>query len=336
MCFFMKSAIRRATLARLTVAVLGAVVLPALAAADIVGGGGSKKYDCIAVFDAPGANHPPPPKVARSIDCFDGDPTCDADADRNGRCVFDLQVCVNSTQLADCTPLSANGVTVAHSDDNGDPKFDPDFQAIQQRVDQLGFPGNESLDDCTTVSSVTVPLRVPNSGSKLKIARKIVRLDSSGVATGKSANDRDKMKLTCRPEGDGVYTPGDLYEGTFDRIRHQIFAQSCALSACHDSESFAGNMILLPNAAYSQIVGVTPDNAAAANDGLLRITPGDPEMSFLYRKIDHDLEAGYGSEMPLDEPQLSADLIELVRLWILGDMTLGPAPELGWVEGTDQ
>ena len=45
----------------------------------------------------------------------------------------------------------------------------------------------------------------------------------------------------------------------------------------------------------------------------------------------------YGDPMPLASPQLSSDLIELVRLWIIGDMTVGPAPpEDKWVEGTDQ
>jgi hypothetical protein len=144
------------------------------------------------------------------------------------------------------------------------------------------------------------------------------------------------MKMTCRPEGDGVYLATDLYTGTFDRIRGQIFAQSCALSSCHDSQSATGGMILYPNVAYSQILGVTPSNAAAAADGLKRITPGDATMSFLYRKISHDLPGGYAAGMPLGKPMLSPDQIELVRLWILGDATLGSAPQNGWVAGTDQ
>ena len=40
--------------------------------------------------------------------------------------------------------------------------------------------------------------------------------------------------------------------------------------------------------------------------------------------------------MPLDEDPLDPELVELIRLWIEGDGVLGPAPETGWVEGTDQ
>jgi hypothetical protein len=311
---------------------LGATV----AGADIVAGGGSKTSDCMAVFDAVGPNSPPPPKAPRNIDCTDGDIACDTDGLRNGRCVFEMQICVNSTVVAECTPQTVNGVTVDHAIDDGDPKFDPDFQALQTRVDLLGFPGNTDADSCTATSAVTVLLKAPKSGNVYKKNKKQVRLESSGLATGKPGTDKDKMKLTCRPEGTGEYLPVELYTGTFDRIRNQIFAQSCALSSCHDSESSTGGLILYPNVAYSQIVGVVPQNVTAANDGLERIMPGDPDLSFLYRKINHDLDPGYGDPMPLSEPQLSSDLIELVRLWILGDMTLGPAPENGWVEGTDQ
>jgi len=222
-------------------------------------------------------------------------------------------------------------------DDGDDPKFDPDFQALQQRIDSLDFPGNTDTDACTTSSSVTVALRAPSSGNVYKRAKKRVVLRATGATGAGTVSDRDKIKMTCRPEGDGVYLPTDLYAGTFDRIRRTIFAQSCALSSCHDSESAAGGMILLPNVAYSQIVGVTPTNPAAAADGLQMIFPGDTAKSLLYLKINHQAQGlGYGPDMPLSGPQLSADQIELVRLWVLGDITLGPAPETDWVVGTDQ
>ena len=303
----------------------------------VVGGGGSKTSDCVAVFDAAGANSPTPPKAPRNIDCVDGDPSCDADGVRNGRCVFNLTICINSTALADCVPLSTNDVAIDHAvDDGSDPKFDPDFQGLQQRVDLLGFPANTDTDFCTTTSAVTVSLKPPSSGNLYKRASKRVSLTASGSSASRSVSDRDKMKMSCRPEGDGIYLPTDLYTGTFDRIRRQIFAPSCALASCHDSQSAKGGMILYPNVAYSQTVGGTPDNAAAVADGLKRISPGNPAMSFLYRKIAHDLVTGYGADMPLAKPMLSPDQIDLVRRWILGDATLGPTPENGWVAGTDQ
>ena len=90
----------------------------------------------------------------------------------------------------------------------------------------------------------------------------------------------------------------------------------------------------MPNAAYSQLVGVVPTNTVAAIDGLLRVTAGDPDASFLYLKVTHDLAAGYGLGMPLGKGMIDGELQEIIRLWILGDGVLGPAPQLGWVEGT--
>ena len=147
------------------------------------------------------------------------------------------------------------------------------------------------------------------------------------------------MRLTCRPEGNGLYSPHELYDGTFDRIRQQVFAQSCALSGCHDSNSHKNNMILYPNVAYSQIVGVTPFNSAAAVAGWQRVFAGDPTQSYLYRKVTCDLPdmITYGACMPFQRPPISQQLQDIIQLWIVGDVPCGPAPDLGcWVAGTDQ
>lgn len=313
-----------------------AMLVAPSADAAIIGGGGSKTTDCMAVFEAPGANHPSPPKTPRNVDCVDGDVSCDTDGLRNGECSFTLQVCLNSTALPTCASAAVSTLVVAHAEDNGDPKFDPDFQALQTRVNALGLP-SEALDECTLTTTIRVPLRAPKSGNVLRKDKKKVRLTANGdVATKLDVRDKDRMKFTCRPEGDGIYLPTDLYTGTFDRIRQQVFAQSCALSACHDSESAAGGLILLPGAAYSQLVGVLPTNLAAAGAGLERIYPGDPTLSFLYRKITNDLEGGWGGPMPAAGAAVSQELIDILGLWILGDGLLGPAPETGWVTGTDQ
>ena len=307
-----------------------------VADAATVRGGGSKKTDCMSTFEASGANKPALPKIPKHVDCIDGDPTCDNDGLRNAVCIFDVAICLNSTivpDLPDCGPVLVDTLAIDHSVDEADPKFDPDFQALQSRVDSLGLP-NSDFDACTTQSTITVPLRIPKSGNKYRTGKKKVKLSAEGfVATG-DARDKDKIRFKCRAEGDRIYLPIDLYTGTFDRIRQQIFSPNCATSFCHDSETSAGNMILLSGAAYSQLVNVLPDNNPAELAGLLRVTPGDELLSFLYRKITDDLEAGWGSRMPFGAPTLSSQQIELIRLWIVGDGTLGPAPENGWVEGT--
>lgn len=324
---------------RLSCSVSLAVALVAAAgpvSAAIVGGGGSSATDCVLVLDIPGANKPAPPRAPKSVDCVDGDSTCDADELRNGECIFPLQVCANSSMIDGCSADTVNSAVVDHSVDNsGDPRFDVDFQALQSRLNGLGLP-TMSPDRCTLSSSMTVKLRGPDSNSVMKRQKKILRITTIGATAAGDAKDVDKVKFTCRPEGDAVYLPTDLYTGTFDRIRKQVFVQSCALPTCHDSDTHQGGLILLPGSAYSNIVGVTPTNVAAAGDMLDRITPGDPAASFLYRKITNDLAAGYDAPMPYQRPALDPSLIELIRLWIIGDGTLGPAPETGWVVGTEQ
>lgn len=315
--------------------VIAATVQPVLSATVV--GGGSSTSDCALVLEIPGANKPAPPKAPKSVDCVDGDLACDSDGLRNGECVFPLQLCANSSALAGCTPDRLDAITVDHAiDDGSDPRFDVDFQALQLRATGLGLP-TFSGDDCTLSSAVTVKLRGPDTAGRMKSNRKILGVTATGaLASGAAVTDKDKVKFNCRPEGDGVYLVTDLYSGTFDRIRKQVFAQSCAISACHDSESHTGDLILLSGAAYSNLVGVTPFNSSAALDGVDRVTPGDENLSLLYLKIAGDVPTGYGSAMPYNAPSLDPALVELIRKWIVGDMVLGPAPENGWVTGTDQ
>ena len=308
----------------------------------IVAGGGARATDCLVVFSAPGANSPPPPRAPHNVDCVDGDPRCDADGLRNARCAFDLRLCINSTAVPGCTVDRTDSLAVDHAVDNGDRRFDTDFQALQNRATLLGFPDNESHDKCTLSTALTVNLTPPRSGSGAwKKGRKTVRITATGF-TDRPATDRDGMRFTCRPQGDGVYTARDLYTSTFDRIRQQVFAQSCALSGCHDSNTHQGQMILLPNSAYSEIVNVTPFRQAAADAGWKRILPGDPSSSFLYRKITCTLpDSSFGACMPFARPEIPQNLQEIIRLWIIGDANTGPAPDdcpngACWVQGTDQ
>src|SRR5262249_22218425 len=159
---------------------LATALLPATAGvrpagAVVVGGGGSASTDCIAVIDAP-ANSPAAPATPKNVDCVDG-AMCDADHARHGRCLLHVTPCVNSTMIAGCSPFRADSLTIDHALDNGDPKFDTDFQALQSRANVLGFPDDENTDDCTIASAITVKLRPPTSpGTPFKKAKKVLRM----------------------------------------------------------------------------------------------------------------------------------------------------------------
>jgi hypothetical protein len=302
------------------------------ASAVIYGGGGSSRTDCLVVFDA-AVNYPPDnPKRYR---CADGDP-CDADGVVNGVCAFDLGVCANSTvDPLKCTLAGVDSITVDHALDNGDRKFDPEFQALQSRIHQgivgPGDPPATDPDDCAIPSRFHVPVVGPLPGNVCKRGKKQVKMTSYSVPlAGVVKKDRDRMKMECEPAPAGC-DPMALYAGTFDRIQRQIFDQRCATSGCHDSQSQMGGLLLETGASYGSLVDAAPQNAGALAAGWLRVdgTGADAEQSFLFHKLTGDLSPTQGSRMPLVGGALDAYLIEIVRLWIEEG-----APATGWVPGT--
>ncbi len=316
--------------ALLTLTLTGLLVAAPVHAA-MLGGGGNRAADCLATVEVADSAA----NGSRKAECDDGDAACDDDGQKDGVCSFLVRVCLNSTALEACTPSSTDAVTVAHAVDNGDRKFDPEFQALQSRIDALDLPDDYEADDCTAHTTLTVALKGPRRNGKMGRGRKKLKLSAYGVASGRALRDRDRILFRCRAGGDGRYLATELYSGSFDRVARQIFGPSCALSGCHDSESQAGGMVLLPNAAYSQTVSATPANAAAAADGLARIAPGEPGASLVYLKVTGELPASYGSRMPPTGRRVRGWLVEILRTWIIGDAVLGPAPSQGWVTGTD-
>lgn len=302
------------------------------AGAVVVGGGGSATTDCLVAFDT-AVNYPATkPKMIR---CADGDPSCDLDGTVNGVCEFDVALCANSTyNPTKCTLSGVQSILVDHAQDNGDPKFDPDFLALQSRANNEIEPPTASADKCTFGSRIRVPLKGPLPGDVCKGTKKQIKVTSlSTFQMGKIHKDVDKLKLMCDPPPSGC-DPQVLFTGTYDRIQRQIFNRSCALSGCHDSQTQAGNMLLEQPSAYANIVDVFPFNFAASGLGWRRVDAANAstDTSFLYRKItgDFDGNPALGARMPFGRPKLDAFQIEIVRLWIAAG-----APASGWVPGTD-
>lgn len=308
--------------------VLALGVLAALAPAGHAieyGGGGSRSKDCLVTFDA-AFNFPP--SRPRMIRCTDGDPTCDADGAVNGVCEFDVTVCANSTFEPRCAPDEVAFITVDHAVDDGSPRFDPDFQAVQQSIDSDIQPPTTSVESCTAAVPLRVPIVGPTASGSCKRSKKILRTRAE-TPPGPDGikRDRDTIKLICEPSS---CDPTVLFTGTFDRIQRQVFDVSCSTGGCHDSESFAGGLLLESGSAYGALVNVGPSNPQAAGNGWLRVTPSDPETSFLYHKVEGGLDVGLGERMPRDAGKLKSYLRDIIELWILAD-----APETDWVPGTD-
>lgn len=299
-----------------------------------VGGGGSSKVDCLTTFIAD-ANHPL--TKPRSIRCADGDPACDLDGVVNGVCNFQVGVCANSTFDPDsCDVNGVDLITVEHSADNGDPKFDPEFQALDTRInsDIAPYP-NEDADTCTTPTNFFVAIKGPLKNDKCKKNKKTIRivtLSTFAAGQGKVLVDKDKFDMTCEPPVGGC-DPGVIFTSTYDRVQRQIFNQSCAVSGCHDSNAFvnAGNLLLEASAFPGNLIDRTPTNADADALGWKRIVPGDVDASYILHKVNGDFPGpGFGERMPLDRPRLDQTLIDVLTLWIEAG-----APDTGWVPGTD-
>lgn len=306
---------------------------PSIAAAAIVGGGGAASSDCFLVLDTVANTPSSNPKNVR---CIDGDATCDHDGIVNGVCEVQVSVCANSTAISECSLVGVDTVVVSHADDDGvDPDFDPDLQALQSRIDSqiLDDNPNTNLNDCTTPTSIRVPIKGPVGDNKCgKRTKKVTITTTSDNLAGKIYTDTDKLKITCIPADEAANgcNPQTLFSGTFDRMQKQIFNQSCAVATCHDSNTVAANLLLESGASYNSLVNTDPTNAAAFGLGLKRVAPSSTDDSFLFHKVTGALPDGaFGERMPLNRRKLHSSLQSLIQLWIDDG-----APETGWVPGT--
>lgn len=84
---------------------------------------------------------------------------------------------------------------------------------------------------------------------------------------------------------------------TFAQVQAQIFTPTCVKAGCHEAATASGEMVLDAGQAYGQIV----NRPAVGNSSLDRIEPGDPERSYLIKKLRGDPDIT-GERMPLDNP----------------------------------
>jgi uncharacterized membrane protein len=83
---------------------------------------------------------------------------------------------------------------------------------------------------------------------------------------------------------------------------------------CHLPGAEQAGLALHPKGGYANLVDVKSTQSA-----LLRVAPGKPDDSYLYRKITGThTQVGSGERMPFGESSLTAEEIERVRRWIEG------------------
>ncbi|HUF72626.1 MAG TPA: Ig-like domain-containing protein [Gammaproteobacteria bacterium] len=108
--------------------------------------------------------------------------------------------------------------------------------------------------------------------------------------------------------GGGGGGTGPALMPTFESIQEQVFDQLCI--SCHIGASAPLGLRLDDVNSYALLVGV----ASAQQPALQRVDPGDPDDSYLIRKLDGT--ATTGGRMPLGLPALPAADIAVIRQWI--------------------
>ncbi len=118
-----------------------------------------------------------------------------------------------------------------------------------------------------------------------------------------------KLKELPTQPGGGGGEPVDP-TATFTRVQNEIFTPTCAVIGCHDTLGQQQGQVLAAGRAYASIV----NQASTEMPSLMRVLPGDPSNSYLYRKITG---AGItGDRMPQGGPYLNDAQIKLIRDWI--------------------
>lgn len=100
---------------------------------------------------------------------------------------------------------------------------------------------------------------------------------------------------------------------TFTRIQTEIFSPICAQAGCHDAQTRESDQVLAAGFAYANIVG----RRSLENSSLNRIEPGDPERSYLVKKIRGDADI-VGERMPRVGGPLRQEQIDGIIGWVRG------------------
>ncbi len=143
--------------------------------------------------------------------------------------------------------------------------------------------------------------------------------DGASIILDIDANALDGEFAGTFPSGDG--TEGGDFEATFSvvtpassptlaEIQANVFTPTCAFSGCHAGGSPAQGLNLEDGNSFGNLVNVASMQVPSLN----RVTPGDPDNSYLVQKIEGT--AAVGQQMPRGGPALSQGLINDIRQWI--------------------
>ena len=131
--------------------------------------------------------------------------------------------------------------------------------------------------------------------------------------------------------------PPAAFNPVFSEIQANVLTPTCAVSGCHTGAGAPQGLRLDDANSYGLLV----DQPSSQVPATLRVAPGDPDNSYLIRKLEGT--ASVGAQMPLNGAPLEQSTIDIIRQWItdgaLDDRTPSPDPirvtSLSPVPGSD-
>ena len=137
--------------------------------------------------------------------------------------------------------------------------------------------------------------------------RSIVRaglLASLTLAAACTAGSGEGLDIAGRPLGEGGAVPPGP---TLEALQANLFDPFCI--TCHAGAAAPLGLRLDAGNSFNNLVGVP-----SRQTGLLRVEPGNPDDSYLIRKLEGT--ASEGDQMPLGGPPLPQSTIDFARQWI--------------------
>jgi hypothetical protein len=125
------------------------------------------------------------------------------------------------------------------------------------------------------------------------------------LACGGCAGNGEGLDENGRPLGGGGQAP---LAANLQSIQDHVFTPIC--TQCHAGAAAPLGFRLDQDSAYAMLVNAPSSEVSS----LQRVTPGDPDASYLIQKLEG--AAAVGAQMPLGQPPLPQETIDVIRQWI--------------------
>lgn len=141
-----------------------------------------------------------------------------------------------------------------------------------------------------------------------KAAGLILLLFLSGLLAGCAGNGQG-LDENGNPIGGGGSPLPVAFEPTFTNIQNNVFSAICV--QCHIGAAAPQGLRLDAANSYAFLV----NTQSVERPELLRVAPGDPDNSYIIRKLEGGPNI-VGAQMPLNLQPLSQETINAIRVWI--------------------